>query len=135
VCQSDMEKILRSDGTVPDERLFGDSTRSTPHVQFGRVKKKFEREGNTVVRLQCYRLPPCELPTGLRGSPVLWRLAAELNGSTARSIEQLGDRVWGSSPNGWLDNNVENGIHQLRHDGGLNVVSTGYHQLMINTWR
>jgi biotin operon repressor len=129
--QSDMERLLRSGGAVPDGQIFGASTRSTAHVQLGRVKRKIEREsGNTIERLQCYRLEQCTLPTGLEHSPVLSRLATTLLGSTALSKEQLMEQVW---PYGGSDTDLWNGIHRLRDDWGLNVVSTGYHQVGIKT--
>ena len=131
--QSDIEKILRSDTAVPDEKIFGSSTCSTPHVQLSRFKKKLERESkNTVARLQCYRLPLCKLPAGLERSPVLFRLATVLNGSTALSKDQLGEQVW-SDADGWSDNDVWNGIDRLRDDWSLNIESTGYHQITVKT--
>lgn len=131
--QSEMLGILRSDGAVPDEQLFGASTCSTPHVQLTRLKKKLEREGNnTVVRLQCYRLPPCKLPEGLNRCPVLFQFATALNGSTALSIDQIGERVW-SGPNGCSDYDVTNAVDRCRDDWDLNIISTGYHQITVRT--
>jgi hypothetical protein len=131
--QSEIEKILKSGEAVPGGTIFNDgSTKSTRAVQLSRVTEKIERETEyTVERIQCYRLPRSKLPKGLKGSPVLWQLATEINGSTARSVDQLGERVWGSSLNGWSESNVENGIYQLRHDWGLNVKSTGYYGTKI----
>jgi hypothetical protein len=127
--QSDIEKTLRSGEAVPDGEIFGDSTRSTPHVQLNRIKKKFETEGdNTVVRLQCYRLDQCRLPAGLKRSPVLYRFATTLKNSTALSKDQLAERVW---PYGAGDTDVWNAVDRLRDDWSLNVVSTGYRQMVI----
>jgi hypothetical protein len=131
VRQSDIAKILQSDGAVPDGQIFDGSTTSTPAVQLSRLKKKFEREGeNTIARLQCYRLDQCELPAGLERSPVLFRFATVLNGSTALSKDRLAEQVW---PSGASDNDVWNAVDRLRDDWDLNVVSTGYRQIRVKT--
>jgi hypothetical protein len=129
--QSDMKRILQSDTAVPDEKIFGASTTSTPHVQLSRLKKEFEREGNTIVRLQCYRQPLCELPEELKRAPVLFGFATVLNGSTAQSIDQLAARVWGS--NGASNDDVTTAVDRLRDVYGLNIVSTGYHAVRVET--
>jgi hypothetical protein len=130
VRQSDIEKVLESGEPVPDEQIFGSSTRSTPHVQLARAKKKFEREGNnTVVRLQCYRLPQCELPEGLEDSPVLYQFATVLNDSTALSKNQLAERVWPYAG----DTDVWNAVYRLCNGWDLGVISTGYHQKTVKT--
>ena len=103
--QSDFTTILLSEGTVPGGWLFGDSTKSMPHVQFTRARKKFEREtGNTFEGLQCYRLPKCELSAGLECLPKLYELAVALNGSTAQSKDRLIERAW---PYGGSDTRVQ----------------------------
>ena len=127
--QSDIEKILRSDTAVPDEKIFGSSTRSTAHVQLSRFKKKLEKDGNTVVHLQCYRLPQCELPEGLKSAaPILFGLATKLNGSTALSIDQLAKEIWCHRGS---ENDVTNAIYRLRHDWGVYPKSTGYHAITV----
>jgi biotin operon repressor len=125
--QRDIDGILRSGEAVPGGQVFAGSTTSTRAVQLSRVKKRIEREGNTVRRVQCYRLPQCELPAGLERSPVLFQLASALAGSTALSVDQLAERVWS---HGASDNDVWNAVDRLR-DWGLNVVSTGYYRMMI----
>jgi hypothetical protein len=131
--QSDFTTIFRSDGPVPGVRLFGDSTKSTPHVQFSRAKKKFESEGDqTYGRVPCYRLDPVPVPEGLEKSPVLYRLFTTLNGSTAQSVDQLLEKVWNY---GGSNNDVHNGVSRLRHDWGLSahLHSTGYYETKINS--
>jgi hypothetical protein len=132
VGKGDIERILKSGGAVPDEQIFGDSTRNTAHAQLSRVKKKIETEGSyTVKRLQCYRLDRCELPAGLERFPVLYEFAAALNGSTALSKDQIAGQVWQCGDYGGGDTDVWNVVYRLRSDWRLNVISTGYHQLEV----
>jgi hypothetical protein len=133
VGQGDIEKILRAGGAVPDEQIFGDSTRNTARAQLSRVKKKIEMEGDyTVTRLQCYRLEPCKLPAGLKKSfPVLYEFANTLNGSTALSMDQIARRVWQCGDRGGGDGDVWDGVCRLRRDWELDIISTGFHQLVV----
>jgi hypothetical protein len=131
--QSGFTTILRSDSAVPGSQLFGDSTKSTPHVQLSREKKKIERESeNTYGRVQCYRLDPVPVPEGLEKCPALYPLFTALNGSTAQSRDQLLEKAWGS---GGTINDVTNGIYRLRHNWGLSahLHSTGYYEEKINS--
>jgi hypothetical protein len=122
-----IERLLRSDDTVPDGQIFEGSTTSTPAVKLTRLRKKFAGEGgnSTIKHVQCYRLDSVPVPEGLEKFSVLYRLFTTLNGSTAQSIDQLSEKVWGRP----AESNVTNGISQLRHDWSLkdNIVSTGYH--------
>jgi hypothetical protein len=125
-----IERLLRNDDAVPDEQIFEGNTTSTPAVKLTRLRKKLAREGNdTIPHIQGYRLDECELPAGLERAPKLFQLATTLNGSTAQSIDQLSEKVWGRL----AANNVTNGISQLRHEPwSLNIVSTGYHGIRAN---
>jgi hypothetical protein len=120
-----IEHLLRSDDAVPDGEIFEGSTTSTPAVKLNRLRKKFAREGNnTIKHIQCYRLDWGPLPEGLKDKPVLYRFATTLIGSTAQSIDQLSENVWGAP----AVSNVTNAVSQLRHEPwNLNIVSTGYH--------
>jgi hypothetical protein len=116
---------------VPGSQLFGDSTKSTPHVQYGRAKKKFENEGDqTYGRVPCYRLDPVPVPEGLEKSPVSYRLFTTLNGSTAQSIDQLLEKVWNYDGS---NSDVTSGIYRLRHNFGLSahLHSTGYYGIKV----
>jgi hypothetical protein len=132
--QEDMKRLLWPGLPIPEGQLFEGSTKSTPAVKLNRLKKELERKTDyTLVRRQCYWLPQCELPEGLKNSsPVLYAFATAINGSTAQSIDQLSARVWGA--HGATENNVQNDVYRLRHDYGLNVVSTGYRQMIVNTY-
>jgi biotin operon repressor len=129
VRQSDIWKILLSGEPVPDGEIFEGSTCSAPAVKLSRLKKKLEREGeHTIKRIQCYRLPQCELAAGLEHSPVLIQCATVLNGSTALSKDQLAAQVWNYAAS---ENDIWDAIYRLRDDWGLPVVSTGYRQMTV----
>ena len=130
--QEDMKRLLWPGLPIPEGQLFEGSTKSTPAVKLNRLKKELERKTDyTLVRRQCYWLPQCELPEGLKNSsPVLYAFATAINGSTAQSIDQLLEKVWNYDGS---NSDVTSGIYRLRHNFGLSahLHSTGYYGIKV----